>query len=96
MFDQLPVDLKREIIRYIPRNETAQLIHSAPKLALYYIPNFMFDPPHRSVWNDTRPSALGAMYYGNGAVIRENITKGERIRVKHGTMHHTLFSEIRH
>ena len=90
MFDQLPLDLKREIIRYIPRNETAELIRGAPKLALQYIPNFMFKARYRSIWDDIRPSTLGTFYYGNGAVIREKITKGERIRVKHGNAHRIL------
>ena len=64
MFELLPDDLKRIVVGFLPRNETAQLLHDmAGKLSLNYVRKFQL-PRKWQINEELRPSLLRGIYYG--------------------------------
>ena len=87
VMENLPVELKREIIKYIPRNDTAQIIYdSSHNLCLTYIRRFQFeDNPlyEERIWNELKPSHLKSLFYGDTKKITRNlISKGQYIHLR--------------
>lgn len=85
--ENLPVELKREIIKFIPRNDTAQLIHdSSCNLSLKYVRRFIFqDNPlyEERIWNELKPVHLKSLFYGDTKRITRNlISKGQYIQLR--------------
>ena len=85
--ENLPVELKREIIRYIPRNDTAQIIYdSSCNLSLTYVRRFMFEENplyEERIWNELKPSHLKSLFYGDTKKITRNlISKGQYIHLR--------------
>ena len=64
MFDLLPEDLKRVVVRFLPRNDSAQLLHDmAGKLSLKYVRHFQIKWA-LGINEELRPSLLRSIYYG--------------------------------
>ena len=85
--EDLPIELKREIIKYIPRNDTAQIIYdSSRNLCLKYVRRYMFqDNPlyEDRIWNELKPVHLRSMFYGDTKRITRNlISKGQDIELR--------------
>ena len=85
--EDLPIELKREIIKYIPRNDTAQIIYdSSRNLCLKYVRRYMFqDNPlyEDRIWNELKPVHLRSMFYGDTKRITRNlISKGQYIELR--------------
>lgn len=83
----LPDEIKREIIKFIPRHDTAQIIHdSRYLLSLKYVRRFMFeDNPiyEQRIWDELKPVHLRSIFYGDTQKItRSNISKGQYIMLK--------------
>lgn len=83
----LPDEIKREIIRFIPRHDTAQIIHdSRYLLSLKYVRRFMFeDNPiyEQRIWDELKPVHLRSIFYGDTQKItRSKISKGQYIMLK--------------
>lgn len=79
----LPDDIRRTIIRFLPRNHTAKIINSSfSKVELKYVRKYRFTVNTISVWNDLKPSSLQSVHYGDGKQFRRaSISKGEYIRL---------------
>lgn len=83
----LPIELRRYIVRLIPRSETAELInksYSKIKLTYVRIKQFTDNSFHKyNVWNDLKPSNLESVFYGDKKhILRINISKGQIIKLK--------------
>ena len=83
MFELLPEDLQRVVVRFLPRNDTAQLLHDmAGKLSLKYVRQFQLDWHLGHFW-ELRPSLLRSIYYGSIEsplrIIRTKISQKEKI-----------------
>lgn len=82
----LPIELQRLIIRFIPRNNTAELIHKSKHLlSLNYVRKIMFDNPlYKSrIWQELKPVQLRSIFYGDTQQITRNcISKGEWYRLR--------------
>ena len=75
MLKDLPVELQRLVVRFLPRHPMAQLLHdSAHSLTLKYVRQFQFE--HERLKEDLRPSRLGSVYYGR--ILRTKISQRER------------------
>lgn len=85
--EDLPTDIQRVIVKFIPRNDTAQIIHdSRYLLSLKYVRRFMFGGnilyEHR-IWNELKPVHLRSMFYGDTKKItRTEISKGQYIELR--------------
>ena len=85
----VPIDLWREIIRFIPRHEGAKLLTEAfasGTAKLTYVKRSRFAARGNSVvWQGLRPSVLNSAYYGGRAgvpgIARIGISKGEVLRM---------------
>lgn len=79
----LPDDIRRTIIRFLPRNHTAKIINSSfSKVELKYVRRYRFTANMFHVWNDLKPSTLQSVHYGDGKQFRRaSISKGEYIRL---------------
>jgi hypothetical protein len=88
MMEQLPDDLLRMIIRFIPRNDTAQLIHNSELITLKYVRRYKFKVNEHydyetRIWSELKPSHLKSVFYGDGRMIRRTaISKGQKIILK--------------
>lgn len=83
----LPDEIKREIIRFIPRHDTAQIIHdSRYLLSLKYVRRFMFeDNPiyEQRIWDELKPVHLRSIFYGDThKITRSKLSKGQYIMLK--------------
>jgi len=83
----LPNELKREIIKFIPRNDTAQIIYdSRHLLSLKYVRRFVFDNSvyEDRIWNELKPVQLRSIFYGDTQKItRTNISRGQHVHLRH-------------
>lgn len=85
--ENLPIEIQREIIRFIPRHNNAQIIHdSRHLLSLKYVRKFMFESnqlyEHR-IWNELKPVHLRSVFYGDTQkIIRSRISKGQYIQLR--------------
>ena len=85
--EQLPIELKRQIIKFIPRHDTAQIIHeSRYLLSLTYVRRYIFeDNPvyEQRIWDELKPIHLRSMFYGDTQKItRTKISKGQYIKLQ--------------
>lgn len=85
--EHLPIELKREIVKFIPRHDTAQIIHeSRYLLSLTYVRRFMFEhnPVYEQrIWDELKPVHLRSMFYGDTQKItRSKISKGQYIKLR--------------
>tara|TARA_Y100000389_G_C17340916_1_gene453273 strand:+ start:744 stop:1019 length:276 start_codon:yes stop_codon:yes gene_type:complete len=84
--EQLPEDIKREIIRFIPRHDLAQIIHDSRCLiSLTYVRRWMFDSPvnEERIWGELNPVYLRSIFYGDThKITRSKISKGQIIKLK--------------
>lgn len=91
--EKLPIEMKRKIVKFIPRHPTAQMIYdSRHRLSLTYIRRYNFenDFPATSlvrrmfIWEDLKPSNLKSTFYGDAyMIIRSNISRGQYIQLRH-------------
>ena len=66
MFLNLPIELKRAILRFIPRNETAQIMHEQESLSLQYVRNYKYSPLYKNlIWECLKPYQVKSLYYGD-------------------------------
>lgn len=78
----IPPELRRIIIRFIPRSKTAKIIHNSLSniISLKYVRIYKFSDTE--VWNDLKPSTLQTVFYGDKKhIIRRDISRGERLRL---------------
>lgn len=85
--EHLPIELKRVIVKFIPRHDAAQIIHdSGRNVSLYYVRRYKYeDRPlyHKRVWEELKPEALKSLFYGDSKhIIRSNVSKGQHIRLR--------------
>lgn len=86
--EQLPIELKRQIIKFIPRHDTAQIIHeSRYLLSLTYVRRrYIFeDNPvyEQRIWDELKPVHLRSMFYGDiQKITRTKISKGQYIKLR--------------
>jgi len=85
--ENLPNELKREIVKFIPRHDTAQMIYdSSRNLSLYYVRMYKYeDRPlyHKRIWEELKPETLKSLFYGDSKqIIRSNVSKGQHIRLR--------------
>ena len=86
----LPIDLQREIVGFIPRHPTAQIIYDSRNiLSLNYVRRFNFEtiyPPcykRMFIWEELKPTNLKSVFYGDTKkIIRSNISKGQFIKLR--------------
>ena len=89
LLTHLPIDLRREIVRFIPRHEGAELLTAAfasGTAKLTYVRRSRFTARGNSVvWQGLRPSVFNSAYYGGGVgvpgIARVGISKGEVLRM---------------
>jgi hypothetical protein len=88
--EYLPIDVQREIIKFIPRHDSAQIIYdSRYLLSLKYLKMSYFkDKPiyKLRIWDELKPFHLRSVFYGDSQKItRTQISKGQYVRLKtHG------------
>mmetsp|Transcript_21620 Transcript_21620/g.49810 ORF Transcript_21620/g.49810 Transcript_21620/m.49810 type:complete len:222 (-) Transcript_21620:236-901(-) len=87
---RLPTDILRYVRSFLPRNDTAQIVHTAGKnneLGLRYLRNFQFSAGNRRlVWSQLAPSTLGSDQYGDvHRITRHRISAGELQRLQKGS-----------
>ena len=91
MIHSLPDGVVGHVLTYIPRNDTAQLIVNASredKLILTYLRKYKItnDEYKERIYNEIAPSVILTTVYGDEdapmTIIRENISYGERIRMR--------------
>ena len=78
----LPPELRRIIIRFIPRSKTAEIIHNSLSnvITLNYVRIYKYSDTE--VWNELKPSTLQTLFYGDKKhIIRTGISKGESLRL---------------
>tara|TARA_A100001011_G_scaffold399945_1_gene511257 strand:+ start:3881 stop:4156 length:276 start_codon:yes stop_codon:yes gene_type:complete len=85
--EYLPTDVLRVILRFIPRNNTAQIIYdSRYLLSLKYVRKFMYQGNtlyEQRIWNELTPVHLKSIFYGDTKKItRTEISKGQYINLK--------------
>ena len=85
--EQLPIELKRQIIKFIPRHDTAQIIHeSRYLLSLTYVRRYIFeDNPvyEQRIWDELKPVHLRSMFYGDiQKITRTKISKGQYTKLR--------------
>ena len=85
--EQLPIDVKREIVKFIPRHDTAQIIHdSRHNLSLYYIRGYKYENTplyHKRIWQELKPETLKSLFYGdNKQITRSSVSKGQLIKLQ--------------
>ena len=85
--EDLPIELRRLIIRFIPRNDCAEIIHNSKKnLVLKYTRKYKFENQLYidRIWNYLKPSALKCIFYGgdNKLIVRNSISKGQYVHLK--------------
>lgn len=85
--ENLPLDIQREIIRFIPRHDSAQIIYeSRHLLGLTYVRRYVFEgnPLYEErIWNQLKPSHLKSLFYGDTKKITRNlISKGQYIHLR--------------
>lgn len=92
--ETLPIELKREIVKFTPRHPAAQIMHDARQtLSLNYVRRYNFEDAdfsqhqfgHRRmfIWEELKPSNLKSIFYGDTKKItRSNISKGQYIQLR--------------
>lgn len=85
--ENLPDELKREIVKFIPRHDSAQIIYeSRHYLSLKYVRRYrLLDNPlyEQRIWKELKPTTLGTLFYGDSQQIaRSDVSKGEHIKLK--------------
>jgi hypothetical protein len=87
----LPTGVVGNVLTYIPRNHTAQLIYDAWQrgdLHLKYLRRFQIpdDDRNAEIFGSLAPSVCGSTVYGDDdapmVIIRTHISVGERIRLR--------------
>ena len=87
----LPTGVVGNVLKHIPRNDTAQLIHDAWQsghLNLKYLRRFQIsdDDCRNEIFGQLAPSVCGSTVYGDEdapmLIIRTHISVGERIRLR--------------
>lgn len=91
MIHSLPTGVYGNVLTFIPRNDTAQLIVNAAnedKLILTYLRRFQVDNDNykESLYRELSPSVLGKTTYGDDdapmTIIRTKLSAGECIRMR--------------
>ena len=80
--DELPIELKREIVKFAPRHPTAQIMHdSRQTLSLNYVRWTNYE--RMFIWEELKPSNLKSIFYGDTKIItRSNISKGQYVKLR--------------
>ncbi len=80
--DELPIELKREIVKFAPRHPTAQIMHdSRQTLSLNYVRGTNYE--RMFIWEELKPSNLKSIFYGDTKIItRSNISKGQYVKLR--------------
>ena len=86
--DALPDELKREIVKFIPRHDTAQMIHdSRYTLSLNYVRRFNYEDNllySQRIWEELKPINLKSVFYGDThKITRSNISLGQYIQLRY-------------
>ena len=86
--EDLPTDVQRVILRFIPRNDTAQIIHDSQHLlSLKYVRRFMFGENilyEQRIWDELKPVHLKSVFYGDTKKItRTQISKGQYVKLRY-------------
>uniref|UniRef100_A0AB39JG12 F-box domain-containing protein n=1 Tax=Florenciella sp. virus SA2 TaxID=3240092 RepID=A0AB39JG12_9VIRU len=84
--ESLPLELQRIIIKFIPRNDCAQLIYdSKQELSLKYIRKYKFGKQLYidRIWEYLKPTSLKTIFYGGEKklIVRNSISKGQYIHL---------------
>ena len=78
MLKDLPPELQRLVVRFLPRHPVAQLLHeNGGSLTLKYVRQFQFE--QERLKEDLRPSLLGSVYYGR--ILRTKISQREHMLI---------------
>jgi hypothetical protein len=84
----LPVEIQREILHFIPRHPTAQIIYDSKHvLSLKYVRRFLFEDNllyEKRIWDELNPVHLRSIFYGDTQnITRTQVSKGQYIQLKH-------------
>lgn len=85
--EQLPIEIKREIVRFIPRHDTAQIIYdSRNSISLNYVRRYNYEnyPLYEErIWDELKPEKLNTLFYGDQEmIVRSNVSKGQHIKLR--------------
>jgi hypothetical protein len=85
--EHLPIEVQRQIIKFIPRHDSAQIIYdSRYLLSLKYVRRFNFkDKPiyKQRIWDELKPAHMRSVFYGDSQKItRTQMSKGQYIHLK--------------
>ena len=96
---QLPPGVIGNVLKYIPRNETAQLMmdaHKQDKLVLKYLRKYKVEEGHYKddLYSTLAPSVTGSNMYGDDGstmkIVRSSISVGEKIRMRTEALRNNL------
>ena len=98
---ELPPGVLGNVLTFIPRNETAQLMmdaHKQDKLVLKYLRKYKVEEGDYKddLYSTMAPSVTGSNMYGDEdstmKIIRSKISIGEKIRARSNASHNNLVS----
>ena len=85
----LPTGVLGHVLTYIPRNDTAQIMHDAckaDKLMLKYVRRYMMNERIEEIYQALAPSVCCSTMYGDEnssmIIIRTHISMGERVKMR--------------
>jgi len=96
---ELPPGVLGNVLTFIPRNETAQLMmdaHKQKKLVLKYLRKYKVEEGDYKddLYSTMAPSVTGSNMYGDEdstmKIIRSKISIGEKIRARSNALHNNL------
>lgn len=85
--EHLPIEIKREIVKFMPRHDTAQIIYdSRNNISLNYVRRYNYEnyPLYEErIWDELKPEKLKSLFYGDKErIVRSNVSKGQHIRLR--------------
>lgn len=85
--NDLPYDVRREINRFIPRHDMAQIFYeSSNTISLKYVRKYHFENNilnEKRIWKELSPVHLKSIYYGDqNKILRREISKAQHILLK--------------
>ncbi len=85
----LPIGVLGHVLTYVPRNDTAQIMHDASKsdkLKLRYVRRFLMTGKIERIYQTLAPSVCRSTMYGDEdssmVIIRTHISMGERVKLR--------------
>jgi len=84
----LPIEIQKEIVQFIPRHPTAQIIHDSKHiLSLNYVRRYKFDNNllyKKRIWDELNPVNMRSLFYGDTQKIaRSLVSKAQYIKLKY-------------